>query len=198
MRCLRSRTRTGCPRALHMSASSSTLTSSLPIDKDFFVGIAHCLAGDRRFRHSTNNDNTWSTIRQARMPSTVPVDTRGRFATFPAARPPTVAVVRRRERAHARVQGALRLDSFDRGRDEVIGDIGTGDPLADEGTTLILWLNPNVGKPGVFEHPLQVVQERGPGYTPRAEGQIVLDPFRKGGSGHHVRDGETAPGLQHA
>ena len=83
-----------------------------------------------------------------------PSGERGRKDTFPA-----VAIALGPRRVQARVACALGFDGFDRGRDQVIGNVGTGDPLANEHFTLVLGLNANVHKARVCQHPFQVVQE---------------------------------------
>ena len=50
------------------------------------------------------------------------------------------------------------LDGFDGGRYRAIGDVGARYPRADERFTLVLGLNPHVYKPGVVQHPFEVVQ----------------------------------------
>jgi hypothetical protein len=72
---------------------------------------------------------------------------------------PTVAVTLEPRRVQARVACTLGFDGFDHSRDQVLGNVGTGDPLANERFTLVLGLNANVHKAGVCQHPCQVVQE---------------------------------------
>ena len=59
--------------------------------------------------------------------------------------------------AGLRMPAALGLDGFDGGRDQVVGDVGARDPLTNECFTFVLWLNPRVYKPGVVQHPFEVV-----------------------------------------
>jgi len=77
---------------------------------------------------------------------------RGRWAYRPR------CMVYRVHTLGGRGRGAHRLDGFDRGRHQVLGNVCAGDPLANKRSALILGLYTNVRKAGVYEHPLQIVE----------------------------------------
>jgi hypothetical protein len=54
---------------------------------------------------------------------------------------------------------ALGLECFNRRRDQVLRNVGSGNPLPDKGPALVFGLNANANKPGGGEHALKVVNE---------------------------------------
>src|SRR5215467_10081066 len=83
--------------------------------------------------------------------------------------PPTHALLRLRGRESVCPGSESRdstdvlcSDGFDSGGDQVVGDVGAGDPLADQGSSLVFWLYPNVDKPSILQRTRQFSQKRRP------------------------------------